>query len=658
VNEVFTVVVTEQEHLDSIREYKAFLRPFLENSQVEFCRWRTDGACLGEAVPELVQTVSRHDRWRMIVVCDEEGLERKNPFELVSYTPPEWPRETDQETYLQLVQKAKFAAFEEAAKKPLTRLMTWLCQSPTVTEGINNAQADPEFAEYVAEMQKKMELRQQIMGDEVSRISLPAEIICVAKRCYVQTEYDIQVSWETRQDSQYSRFYDWNLYFDKMRYLIFDMLPKTHRNYTFDYIRFLYALLLLADNETPQSALNPNRVYTYSCINDEEALRRLLGGFDAKLASTQELIRGEIRKLEQARKPRLTDRDAEMIFCSRINVPVAVSSEFDRSTLYMLREKIGLSGDCPVREDHAWDDGYVESTRALSKFMKLPRRALQRSLVDLHRMSTADLDEAGRLNDFQLEDVADHVDAEELRMISTRTMDLYDLEQHTDVLEAQNKRMVTQIERRMPKALTIGVGVTALLVYLAGFIPLLADNHAGKNQLLMALAIAGGGLLLLGLTAFVTLFFLRRPIRVGYSDYNGLMKGIVDETDNALDDYSKYLSHACNVMRGNSVLNYRKETEDPCKFSIRIMNKHLFDLQRTRAELKDVFGQFLPKANPETDPDNCYSYDFTRPVDFSYPIPFSAEQKTTIEFLQKGNQVQVPVDFVRVVTIRREDLYD
>lgn len=655
---MFTVVVTEQTHLDSIREYKAFLRPFLDSANVEFCRWRPEAERLDEAVPELVQTVSRHDRWRMIVVCDEEGLEQKNPFELVSYSPPEWPEEMEQSEYLQLVQAAKFAAFEQAAKKPLTRLMTWLCQRPTVTEGINNAQADPEFAEYMAEIRKKEELRSQICRDEIPRISLPSEIICVAKRCYTETEYDIQVSWETRQDSQYSRFYDWNLYFDKMRYLVFDILPKTHRNYTFDYIRFLYAVMLLADNETPQGALNPNRVYTYSCQNDEEALRRLLGGFDNKLAATQDLLQGEIRKLENRPRPRLTDRDAELIFCSRINVPVATSGEFDRSRLYMVRGQIGLAGDCPVSEADAWSDGYHESGRALTKFMKLPRRALLKSLVDLHRMSKADLEEAGRLNKFQLEDVEDHVNEEELRMVNTRTMDLYDLDSHTDVLESQNKRMETLLERRMTKKLTIGVGITALLVYLAGFIPLFLNNKAGKDQLLLSLAIAGGGLLLVALTALITLLLLRRPVKLGYSDYNGLMKGIVDEADNALEDYSRYLSHACNVMRGNSVLNYRRETEDPNEFRIRVYKKHRFDLQRTRAELKEVFGPFLPTAVQETDPAEAYAYDFTRPVDFDYPIPFSADQQSTVEFLQKGNQVQIPVDFVKCVTIRREDLYD
>ena len=68
---------------------------------------------------------------------------------------------------------------------------------------------------------------------------------------------------------QYNRFYDWNMYFDKMRYLVFDILPKENRRYEVDYIRFLSVLLLLANNELPPDGLRPNLVYTLDCHHGE-----------------------------------------------------------------------------------------------------------------------------------------------------------------------------------------------------------------------------------------------------------------------------------------------------------------------------------------------------------------------------------------------------
>ena len=59
---MFTVVISEQEHLESIREYRNFLAPFLKNDQLVFCRWRPDGQTLTETVPELYDQVARHER--------------------------------------------------------------------------------------------------------------------------------------------------------------------------------------------------------------------------------------------------------------------------------------------------------------------------------------------------------------------------------------------------------------------------------------------------------------------------------------------------------------------------------------------------------------------------------------------------------------------
>ena len=60
----------------------------------------------------------------------------------------------------------------------------------------------------------------------------------------------------------------------------------------------------------------------------------------------------------------------------------------------------------------------------------------------------------------------------------------------------------------------------------------------------------------------------------------------------------------------------------------------------------------------EASQEEPYLYDFTRPVDFSYPLPYSEDQSAVIEFMQPGNQVTVPVSFVRRITLRMEELYD
>ena len=115
---MFTVVIAEKEHIDNIQEYKVFLKPFIDDARVEFCEWRPEENSLADSVPHLEQTVARHSKWRAIVLCDESGLEKKNPFELVEFTPPVFTPLSEEEDedevvahrrrYLEQLQKEKF----------------------------------------------------------------------------------------------------------------------------------------------------------------------------------------------------------------------------------------------------------------------------------------------------------------------------------------------------------------------------------------------------------------------------------------------------------------------------------------------------------------------------------------------------------------------
>ena len=656
---MFTVVITEQAHLDSIKQYETFLTPFLNNPQIAFCRWEHSGRRLTEAVPELYTTVARHEKWRMVVLCDEEGLENENPFDIVGYTDPEKPRDMDDDAYLDMRREARIAAYTQAAQKPLTRLVTWLCQAPMVTEGMHNARdLDPEYGEYMAQNQVKAALRKGIIGDEVPEIALPAEVICVAKRCFTREPYDIQTAWSNRQELEYSRFYDWNLYFDKMRYLVFDILPHNHRNYTMDYIRFLYAVMVLAANDIPTSALNPNRVYAMECQNDEQALKNLLQGYDDKLSATLAKIREEIYRIENKPKPRLSDREAAAIFCSNVTVPVNMLGTFDTSSLFVTDMNIGLSGDCPQKESDKWTTLYRASRKALIRYLKMPQRALRKATVDFHRLNKADLDHAERLNEYQLEDVAEHTAEEELKMVDTHTTDSYDIERYNKELDAQNKRVHTVIEKRMTRKWTITLGTVALACYLIGFLPMFLSNIKAERGLILSLIFFLVGAGAMAVTAYGILHFLKGPLRASVSWYNGIMGSITKEVEGSLGKYSKYLSHACNVMRGNSVLNFCKDTEHPDLAIIRILRKHEMDVLCVREETRDIFSQFLSSKQEDADPTEGYPYDFTRPVDFNYPVPYENVSGSRIEFMQRGNLVDIPVDFVKRVHIRREDLYD
>lgn len=689
---MFTVVIAEREHLDSIRDNHIFLDPYIDRNNVAFCEWRTDEQTLKESVPQLEETVSRREHWRAVIVCNEDGLTRKNPFDLLEYTAP--VRQYDKApmdepegdevrgkakgmdlediseeegkildrnlaNYLQRLKKAKFTAFEQAVHNPLTRLVTYLCQPPLVTKGINRASVDPEFNEYLEENAKKQELRAEILNGEKVNFTLPDSVYCVAKRTYENAEYDIPHSWTPHEDLHYSRFYDQNMYFDRMRYFVFDILPKNHSNYAFDYIRFLFGLLLLAGHEAPTGSIRPERVYNLQCVYDEDGLDELLSRYQARISATITDLKTRIRDRESKQKERLSDREANSIFCANVSVPVAVDSEIDTRKLYADVKEYKLSGDCPQDEHGVWKGQLQTSKKTLRLLFKQPRRALKKATGDMHRMNVADFDKALLLNEFQLEDLEEHIQAEELKMVTTPTINLMDAEKYDQKMQEADEEVCKKIETRMSRKITLALGGSVLLLYMIGFLPLITKNLKVSKTMIGSLTLFGIGFGLMLVLLLITLFCLRHGMRKTVDGFNDVMRGVKNDLDTSMNQYSRYLSSACNVMRGNSVLNYRDLAEDTGSTEVRVMRKHVMDLEKRRAEIQEIFGRYITGKYDMTGVgEDGYELDFYRTKDYEFDLPMKEGDIRNIEFIENGNLIRVPVRFVKSLKLQREELYD
>ena len=657
---MFTVLIAEKEYLDSIQEYDMFLRPFLDQTQVALCEWKPGRDTLETTVPSLLDTITGHEAWRAVIICNDEGLARKNPFDLVTRLLPRREEFGTEAEYLERVCAANCAAYETAAAKPLPQLITRLCPWPKLTSAGTEPE-EPEMAEYAVEERKKQELRERIVAGDKWKFSLPREVLCVAKRTYENMEYDIPVSWQTRQEQEYSDFYERNLYLDRMRYLVFDLLPVSHKNYVSDLIRFLGAVLLLCNNPGAETPLAPNRVYILECENDEEALSGLMLRYDAKLRTTAAEIEEQVLQLEAKPKKRLTNQEAEALFCADTHIPVTYSGEVRRGELLVSPKGLGLSTDCPTEEEDRWGEEYRRSRKLFRKFFKEPRRALRRAVEELGRRNRVDNELAQALNEFQLEDVEEFVHDEEAAMLSIVPDDLYDLTGYYDRLDGEDRETRQVIFRRMTRCKTAALGGIALAVFLLGFVPMFLRNYGSELSPLPAVLIMLASVACLAGAFGVMLFVMRRKLVKRYLRYNREAGAICEDVDHTMQLYSRYLSHTCNVMRGFSVLNYHSVHEDPDVTLMKVYRKHLADIRVIREELWSSFGQFMGVPSDEGDRDGSeerYEYDFTRPITYPYPIPYRRELPTRVEFINPGQYVMVPVDYIRRISVRREELYD
>ena len=483
-------------------------------------------------------------------------------------------------------------------------------------------------------------------------------MICIARRTYTQRSEEIHSAWGEHVEQQYRRFPDWNLYFDKMRYLVFDLPPENYQSYPFDYLRLLSSLMLLAGQEIPGGCLRPGRLYRLECENDDAALTELLQRYDGKLQATDVLLEQKIDAVREEQRPRISDYEAERSFCANVPVPVTPRGDFDKSDLYVSGRELGLSTDCPTDEAAFWDSARSASDKAIHRLIKQPARALGKALESFRGMNRISDRQAACLDGYQVEDVREHIHTEEQAMLDTGITMAENLDACRVRIDKADHQVRRKIDARMTRKRTIAMGLVLLGVFLVGCLPMLVKNLGAVAARGTALGLTAMGLAALALTAVVCLFFLRRALRRKVYTYNDEVAELDRTVTGMMNDYSRCLSHACNVMRGCSVVAYHTAHANPEDARIMVYRKHQSDIRQRREQLRTVFALFFPREQqPCQQEPEAYPYEFDRPVDYEYPVPYAQRQRA-IDFLQPDNRVVLPVAHIKGVTVRTEELYD
>lgn len=696
---MFTVLIAEKEHIDAIQQgNKLFFEPFLENKELAFCTWNPSGQNLQDSVPELLDVIGRRKDWRAVIInsATADSVKLQNPFDVVdnellnSLTVPARQPENDDswnqwedswKTYYQTLSAHKERLYQSALELPLQRLSTWLCFTPEdyilndvkekqdvhdwAMEKIGRDNLKPsvklelmERDQYKYELRLKENLRRQFVMDTSLNISHPAEVHCISIRTAESNFFDPDAYWNVRSDSEYSAFADRNMYFDKMRFMVFDLLPRTHRNFRTDYIRFLATVLIFVSNPVPGSAMKARRLYQLEVKTDDTPLCTLVTSYDKKLAATSAVLDSEMERIRGEIPGKLTDKAAEALFCTPKDVAVLLDESCDPDKV-LVEKDYGLFFDAPENEFHKWNRSYYASTKALAFIGKQQSRSIRKSVGQTHAASEVTDVNISRLTPLQIDDIRDYTDTIEDEMIDSIPPDLTDMSTYAQRLERESESVKKTIKQRMTQKTTLALGGICLGLYFVCFLPFLLSNNGTPKTVTTAVLLS---LIMVGVLAavlLVTLIFLRASVLNAVRGYNNVAHEIISEIQLSLQKFSTYLSASCNVRRGHAVQNYAQKNVDEYTKSLRIRKKHQEDIRKRRAYLaedyRDYFGDYSFCDETMSRP---YEYDFDQKVEYAYPAPFLAGDCRQIEFISNGNFVTVPSSYVTSVLVRMEGIYE
>ena len=696
---MFTVLIAEKEHIDAIQqENKLFFEPFLENKELAFCEWNPAGQCLLDAVPGLQDAVGRTKKWRAVIInkTTPEQLKQQNPFDIVNLSrvqeiamPAQQPEEGETlddweakwKAYYADVAAAKKSIYTDALSNPLQKLSTWLCFRPEdyilqevkekqdvhdwAMEQLENVQIKPsarlemlERKRYKTDLRTKEMLRREFIDGKYLNIAYPIEVHCISIRTADTTFFDPDPYWNARNESEYSTFADRNMFFDKMRFMVFDLLAPTHRNFRNDYIRFLASVLIFISNPIPNSSLQARRLYQLESETDDAPLCTMVSSYDKKLAATSDVIEGQMEKIRSEIPGELSDKAAEALFCTPKDVPV-VLDETCKTEDVLAEMDYGLFFNVPENEFHKWNRDYEKSGKALAYVAKQQIRALRKGVAQSHFASDVTDVNVSRLTPLQIDDVREYTENAENQMVDSIPPDMTDISRYTNKLQEESQNVRKVVSHRMTIQTTLTLGGICLGLYLLCFLPFVFSKANTIKSILTAVLLSGAVLGALAVVMFVTLLILRMSVCKAVRGYNQKANEILSEIESTLKRFSQYLSAFSNARRGHAVQNYASKNLDVYTKSLRIRKRHQEDIRKKRAYLAERYGDYLAgSAYCDETMSRPYEYDFDQRVEYNYPAPFLAGDSRQIEFISNGNYVTVPSSYVTRIIARMEGLYE
>lgn len=777
---MFTVVIAEKNYIDAIKNKNSlFFQNFIDNKEIAFCEWNTEGQTFQESVPDLVSLVGRHELWKAVIINPvtdaAPSVDNVNPFDqadiqsIIEFKKIRNDLERNSETsffdnqeseeglkekwhnYYDGLFKLKKECYEKTSKNPLQKLATYLCfkkdmyydyagknklastQEKETAEIIQNnnwikreeiqhwldvehslygqriddPETSPEEKASLVERYKllesaidklrfnqlsaeeyleikeqfeelhqtksrleeqfnrnliivKEELRRQMTkGDETINIYLPSEVYCIAQRTTESPFNNPHLAWENHFSTEYSDFVERNLLFDKMKFLVFDVLPSTHEGYRNDFVRFLYAVLLFASYEVPSGIIAARKLYRINSENNEKPLFELASAYSKKLDETHELINKEIEKIYGELPGMFSDTEAESRFSQDKNIECTFEKDFKVEELYADEKAYASPYRMNNDFEEQWDKTYRTSEKTLKRLLKQPRRSISRGVDSMHELSNTSVTEASRLTRFQVDDLRDLTQNRENEMVNMDVPNLYDYGPYKKRIAEKDRKIRKIIDGTMSGRTALVLGAICIGLFFLCFLPFIFNNRNTGDAIFVSVVFAVAFMAVVAVVLLVSLYFLHRPLRNAIADFNKELRDLVNEIETATGKVGKYLTKMAGVRRGNKILKFTENEVDSYSKDIMIRQKHQADIQRRKAFLVEGYGDYIiDDMRVDSVSTSPYDYNYSKNTIYDYPAPHPTGDYKTMEFLVAGNRIPVPTEFAVRLYLTMEEIYD
>lgn len=670
-----TVIILSKHSSDLLKDYRFLFKPFTEKGLVSFCDWNESGTDLTASVPDLYKLIKGRLQWRAVIVDTEPAFGRKNRPVPDEKNPFDYPGEAQDPSEP-----------PHPSSVPIIRLTHMLCGYPS--SPVKNFEDGYEYTDVITGKTKRVraseltetefyelaarykdELRRIYLEEKVPEETVlarkaleekysfldvrPQEVYLVSTRRHPDDEDYIYSSWKSPFEMESSDFCRRNNYPGICRFLCSELTNPENSRYMKELMEFWLAVLTLTVNPIPASTLQAYKLYRLGVKISDEGLSDVLNEHLNKMEAAYAFVQERLRM-----RPEYSFEEEEDVV-EKQHIPVVFEGT-SGTDLLINTGHVGLSRGCPDDEMMYWNSQIREKQAGIDKFLKAPRRAIDRASQQVKGLSESFFDDEYELDKFQIADLKDEIDVLELQVLTSDTHSVIDEKRIRQELNKTDRQVKKDIDARMRKGVAVGSGLIFLLIYLIGYFPYIFNSlRLGGSELLASLGLTAAAVILAAAGGLIALFLLRRKLIRSMERFNSLIKELVNNVNSSARKFEQYFSVLCTFMKAQSV--YAGATKKSDKVSSRVsklrVHKQALALSIERdEEIAAVFG-IRRAADFEKNVTRFFDED-RLPQDNALYYYEADGGRTEIPLNTAGDLVRAPYRFIAGLTIEREDIYE
>lgn len=672
---MFTVIIQSKRSSDLMKDFKFLFKPFVDKGSIAFCDWNEAGTDVRSSVPDLYNVVKGKKEWRALIlntdsVYDYKGVfcpNKKNPFDYSQADAEEMPHESP----IPLIRLTHIiGGYSSAPKKEFEKGFEYIDDETGEKVRVRESELTEEEIHQLAlehydtltsvyiekeEDPERVRLQEELSEKYAFSDIRPSEIVLIATKKKVEDNEKARIveSWKNHLEMTSSAFWEKNKYPNNCRFLYADITNTDNSLYQKELTEFWLTVLTLATNKIAASTLQAYRLYKVRVDVSAEELAKMLNLHLNKMMSVYAFVKEQL----QLRPEYTFDEEEELVH--RQTVPVMIEQREGRE-LYMDLGRIGLCRDCPEDENAYWTNQVREKKGNLDRFLKAPRRAIDKAAHRLKQKTESFTGEHYELDRFQLADLHELMDELEIKIMSSGVENVVDKKKINEEIVKIDKQVKKEVGFRLRKKIAIIGGLIMLAIVFGGYIHYLIQAAkistsavlAGLLLTLLVLAVSACG-------GLVALLLQRKRIVSVMKQFNDLMRSVANSVRTYAEKFELYFSDICTFMKARSILDGIHMRKENAMSQYSLLNAHKQALQtaiQRDGEWISSYGitridEMIPTVtsffNAEIIPKENGLYYFT----------VNYEEKD-IPINSTGDLITAPYKFIEKLWVEREDIFD